>query len=157
MSLKFARKRTLFEPFTMLSRSTLQSKGHNQKLFQQKFFHKIVNSEVDRSIRSCSFRDGWNGITRYIYTSSTFATFSQSGFQLRRREEIFGIFGTSSPLQVKSYWMTPWWKNETGGAEEIRVWKRGMSRLNHFQAFLVRQDPSAWMKVNKFYLNILTE
>ena len=92
----------------MFRLSAFQSKGHNQRLFQQRVIWKYitVNSDLDRKVRICSFREGRVGISRYLNSNSTFATFGQSGLQFLCKRQISWFLEMISLLEVKIYRLT---------------------------------------------------
>ena len=49
-----------------------------------------VNSDVDRKIQICSFREGRVGISRYLKTDGIFDTFGQSGLKVNQESNIVG-------------------------------------------------------------------
>ena len=49
--------------------------------------YKLVNSDIYWTILSCSFGEGWIGVSEYVNTNSTYAIIGQLRFQFRCREE----------------------------------------------------------------------
>ena len=63
------------------------------------------------------FEKGWGGKPKAVSIRNTIIS-SQSGLQLRFKEQISWYLETKSPPKVQNYRLTPWGENEVGTAEE---------------------------------------
>ena len=88
------------------------------------------NSDLDGQIQICSFREGQVGISGYLDTKRSFATFVQSKIPFPCIKQLLFYSETNIPSQAKSYRLTPWRKNEPGRADEIWVWLSKLVKAN---------------------------
>ena len=68
----------------MFSLSTTQCKGNDHKLLHLRNILKNITVNLDDGrIEICSFREGRNGLSRYLNGNRTFTTFRQPGLQFQ--------------------------------------------------------------------------
>ena len=104
--------------------SFLNSRSINIPIYESKHENDHSNSHLtsqinislcfDTLIGTCSFREGWVGLSFKVYDIRISVTIGQSSLRTRWAKFFSWILETNIPPQVKSYWLTLWLKKKTG-------------------------------------------